>query len=341
MSQSIQTDLHRFAATLLERRGGLVDWPAPEQRGTALLTSEMADALHVDEETLDLSCQAGGNGLCVSLASDFLEKTEYLLRAEPRVGSFLVKDLYLKRGQVDEAVERAFTWLNAKVRLGETHESRQVYHTWWFHAVLASEDRWESYFPITINTLTGARVEIPDALDLWELEPGEEGQQPLAPTYRSAVRQAQREMKTMSSKFLDRMDARIERDRKRLRDYYRALLKETNEKQQRGTTKTDPAKAAEKKHVVKLELERKLLELDGRYAIEARLTPIMLVMLDLPTLEVELVVHRKKAKKMHTLIWNPLLKRFEPLACERCGRSIYSIAFSNDDVLPHCDACVS
>ena len=73
MTTSIQDRLHAFAVALLERRGGLVEWPDGGQDGTAVVTPEIADAFRAEDEMVQLSCRSGGGGLCVNLATDFLD----------------------------------------------------------------------------------------------------------------------------------------------------------------------------------------------------------------------------------------------------------------------------
>ena len=69
----------------------------------------------------------------------------------------------------------------------------------------------------------------------------------------------------------------LERDRQRLREYYRALLREAEKKKPRGGAQPDPEKIEAAKRAVELELRRKLAELDERYAIEATLRPLVLI----------------------------------------------------------------
>ena len=339
MTRGMQEELHEFATALLERRGGLVDWPAPSERGTAVLTPEMAASLHAEDEMIPLSCEPGSDGLCVNLATDFLEQAAGLLKAEPQVGAFRVPELYLKRGNMDDAVRRAFTWLNAKVQVGEVRAMPVEYHTWWFHAAMISEDRWETRFSTTINSSSGVELEIPDPLGLWELQPRPAEPPPASPTYDRAVARARARMRVLAAEFVHRMDSRLERDRKRLRDYYNALLREAKDKRPRGNAKPDPDKFEAKKRAVQLELRRRLLELDQRYATEAVLTPVILIRTEIPTLAVELLVFRKRAQKAHTVFWNPLLKDLEPLCCSRCGAGVFSVAFTNEEVEPLCPAC--
>ena len=90
---------------------------------------------------------------------------------------------------------------------------------------------------------------------------------------------------------------------------------------------------------VKLELRRKLIELDERYATELTLKPIVLTRMEIPALAVDLSVQRKRARRKHTVYWNPLLKQLEPTCCSRCGCGTFAVAFTNEDVDPLCAKC--
>ncbi|NUQ61546.1 MAG: hypothetical protein HUU20_03595 [Pirellulales bacterium] len=342
MTAGIQEELRTFATRLLERRGALVDWPPDAPEGNAVLPDEAAHALEADSELVRLSTEPYGEGWHVNLAGDFLETSSRLLDAEPRIGTFQIKDLYLKRGDLDEAVHRAFTWLNAQVRVAATRPVRVEYHTWWFLASIASEDRWETRLPVTLNAASGAEVELPDPLALWQVEPNPSAESQMPSTYFQAEHLARSRVPQLAADFVGRMDDRLARDRRRLREYYNALLRETEHKSPRGRAKpVEPEQLEAKKRAVQLELRRKLGELDERYAMEAVLKPLVLVRTDLPSLAVDLSVHRKRARRAHTVYWNPITKHLEPVRCSRCGRATFSIAFTDDEVEPLCPTCAA
>ena len=339
MTVPVQEQLRTFATTLLQRRGALVEWPVADRAGTAMLPPEVAAAVGTADDVVPVGYEAAGGGLSVNLAGDFLEWSGRLLDAVPSVGTFRVRDLYLKRKDLDEGIGRAFTWLNAKVKLREGRETTIEYHTWWFHASLNSEDRWETCFSVSLNAASGIEVEIPDPLGLWELQPQRSPCAEVASTSGRAADVAQRRLLRSATAFLDRMDVRLQRDRKRLHDYYNALVKESTKKKGRGQTQPDPEKIEATKRAVNLELRRKLAELDERYAIAAALRPVILVRTEVPALAVDLSVFRKQAHKMHTVYWSPLLKQFEPLRCSGCGEGTFTVAFTNEEVKPLCQKC--
>lgn len=341
MSTPIDHRLHVFATTVLERRGALVDWAEPEVTGTAMLPADVIDALGAADEVLPIACDTVDRGLCVSLGGDFLEWSRRLVEAEPRIGTFRVPELYLKRKGLEEAIQRTFTWLNAKVTLRDARSTTVEYHTWWFHGSLRSEDQWDTRLRVSVNSATGVEVEIPDPLGLWELEPNPAPPPAEAAGYERAVALARQKLICAATDFLARMDSRLQRDRKRLQNYYGSLFREAGRKKPRGKAEEDPDKIAAKKRAVRLEFHRKLAELDERYAMQAVLTPVVLMRTELPVLAVDVTVLRKRAQRGHTVCWNPLLKQFEPMACSVCARGTFAVTFTNESVEPLCTKCGS
>lgn len=339
---AIQEELRDFAVELLEQCGGLVEWSSPDQDGTAVVPSRLVPLLHAPGEEFSLSCRPQPRALCVSLATDFLEVSGAVLEAAvPRFGSFHLSDRYLKGGDLQQAVDRAFTWLNARVRVRGSQPAPIEYHTWWFHAALRSDDCWETRLAVTLNSDSLGPVELPDPLGLPDVEPCSAADVPASATYLAASRHAQQRLRDAASGFISRMDARLERDRRRLRDYYNALLKETQPSRKRAAEPLDPEAVAARRQAVQLELRRKLAELDERYAMEAIARPIVLIRTSATVLVVELLVERKRARRKHVLYWNPLVKQFEPLPCGKCGTGAFAIAFTNDDVAPQCAKCAA
>ena len=135
------------------------------------------------------------------------------------------------------------------------------------------------------------------------------------------------------------MDARLERDRKRLNDYYHALVAQARQKHQRARQAVEPDHADAADRAVTLELRRKLAELEERYAINANLRPLVVIRTNLPALKVRLAVQRKQARRELVVYWNPLTKAFDPIRCTKCGQAAYSVTFTNDRVEAVCAGC--
>lgn len=340
MSQPVQNRLREFTEALLGRAGALVEWPPTAEEGLALLPSDAAARVGFpDAEAVRLASAPGGEGLCVNLATDFLDRVVPLLAAEPRIGAFEVPERYLKKGDMAEAIARAFTWHNAKVVVRDARPARVGYHAWYFFASIISEDRWEDVVPVAVNTRSGAAVRLPEALAGLDLRPHAEPLGAPSAGYRGVLREAIAEVERRAASFAARLEARLERDRRRLRDYYGALLREEGARRHRQWTPEVREKQEAKRRAVQLELQRKLAELDETYAVRGEVSPIALVCLAVQVLAVHCEVFRKQARKPHVLYWNPISKELEPMCCDACAASTFSVAFTDDDVRPLCAAC--
>ena len=175
-----------------------------------------------------------------------------------------------------------------------------------------------------------AAIDLPDVLEQSDLaaDPNDEGPRAdLCPE--AAGRVAAHRALEAAAGFLSRMDARLARDERRLRDYYQALVREAAAPNRRTKTVASPESIAAKKQAVQLELARKLGELRERYQMTLTMTPLAVIRCKAPVLALELDVTRKRS----------LLKALEPLACARCGRSIYCVYFSEEEVAPFCRTC--
>ncbi len=340
MTQPVQERLREFTNALLGRAGALVEWPPSSEEGLALVPPQTAAALgFANAEAIALAFSPGGDGLCVNLATDFLDRVVPLLEAEPRIGSFETPERYLKKGDMAEAIARVFTWQNARVVVQDAQPALVTYHVWHFFASIVSEDRWEDVLSVAVNATSGAVVPLPDPLAGLDLQPHASQCDPPRATYRSAIRAAITQIEEGAASFAARLEARLERDRRRLRNYYGALLREEGTRRHRDWTPELKQKLDARRRAVELELARKLDELDDTYTLKGHLTPIALTCLRAQVLAVHCNVFRKQARKPHTLYWNPIIKQLEPLACHACAASSFSITFTDHHVLPLCPTC--
>lgn len=341
MTGAVGDRLRDFTCRLLRRHGAEVDWPSGAEEGLALLPRDVARTLHC----LEILPLAAGSGspLPISLSSDLLDRVEPLVREGPQVACLRIPTAYLKRSDMAEPVARAFTWLNARVRVQSAEPTRTEYHAWHFLATLDSADRWQQVVRVGVNAFSGARASLPDLLDANAVlaEPAEPADLPAdcPSTELAAVRAAVAHIRIESRAFMERMEGRLGRDRKRLQSYYGALLRGDGKRHGRRTAEDDAARKEAKAAAVRLELRRKLLELDERYACRVELSPLALVRIDCPALAVRCHVFRRSAARVQTVYWNPLSRELEPIRCSRCGLSTFRVAFTDDKVAALCDSC--
>lgn len=329
--------LKRFATALFEWRGGEVDWPEGLEYGEAVLPPDVARGMQC-EELAGLSVAPEGGSLHVSLVSDFLEKAELLFGGGTLAGCFSLPDMYLKQSAMDEPVARAYQWLNAKVKVVKAVPEKVEYHFWWFMASIASEDRWEDLLEVAVNSSSGATLDIPADAVFASMEPNP-SPGPFRQSYPAALHAARARTLAKAASFLARMDQRVERDLVRVKEYYRALLRETEKKLTKVKDGESGKKIEDLRQAVELERRRKTLEIETRYKMTVNLNPVVLIRVEALVLAVLCEVFRKQQRGMATIYWNPLSKALEPLACNGCGTPVFSVGF-DEQIKPFCRACL-
>jgi hypothetical protein len=338
---TLDQDLRTFAVELFEHSGGVADWPEPGTPGSAVVPSSVAAAAHLPGEEFSLDVSATPGTLHVALASEFLDMAARILDVSvPRDGSFCIPDRYLTSRDLTDKITRTFTWQNARAKYGEAEPVLVEYHQWTLLGSMRSEDVWEAIFRIGINAESQAIVELPDIFEEPGLVAEEAANRADVPaTYGLAVTEGKRRLIQASAAFVRRIEQRLERDRNRIQEYYRALSGEADGSKRRTAATPSPEEVAARKRAVELELRRKLAEIQENYALRASIRPVAVVRVRLPLLVVPVVIQRKQAIRRYRLYWNSLLKKFEPLACSRCHRSTFSATFTNETVDLLCSQC--
>jgi hypothetical protein len=260
--------------------------------------------------------------------------------AVPRDGSFRIPERYLTSRDLTDKITQTFAWQNARAKCRAAEPASVEYHLWTLLGSLRSEDVWEAIFRVAVNAESRAVLELPDVFQEPDVRGDASADPPQHPiTYASAIAEGKRRLVAGSAEFVRRTELRLERDRKRLQDYYRALSREADGPKRRALAPPSPDEIAAKKRAVDLELRRKLAEINENYALRAALRPLVVARVRLPALVVPVVIQRKQAVRDYRLYWNSLLKRLEPLSCSRCLRATFSATFANETVDLLCAAC--
>ena len=333
MTTVIDQRMKLFAISLLESGGGLIEWPEHLKSGFAILPPNAATLLECPENT-EIAAESVDRGLTIHLASMFLQRAERLFPRETSAMALKIDTLYLKKSAMEEPVARAFAFPNARVKVLGASADRVEYQFWYFAAAIESDEKWEDVVGVTINSRSRARLDLPDPLNNYDAHPTRLDQVPV--DFAAATAQAATVAGEKASGFIRRLEERMDRDMKRLKSYYHALLDDAADRL--GRAVAEPEKSDARTKAVELELDRKTEELRERYTLRPTLRPVALIRLDAPALAVTLNAQRREGEKQINIYWNAMTKALEPLACSQCGTGIFSIHFT-DAFMPLCAEC--
>ena len=273
--------------------------------------------------------------------SDLVERMAPLLGEGGRREVWWPGELYLKREGVAELAAREIAALNGLFRASRSYSTYLAYDAFTFRYTAASEETEEGLVTVSANTVTGAAVPgLAEALSsVSRCE--EEAPAVATPAVERALNSASAEAKSVIrgrlAPFVKSLERRLRRDERRLAGYYGALADQVD----RRRSKVSREDRREKRAAIARELDRKLRDLDSRYAVRVEMEAVSVSRAVLPAVLVPLVAVRRKSERTYPAVWNPVLKAVEPLACEGCRRPARSFQLCDAHAHVFCIDCAA
>ncbi len=325
-------------AKLISLHEGIAE-SSGSQALNVLLTDSLAKALNLTEEVTLTTKADLPNSFFVTYHSELLNKFSELLAERGLVTTMGVKfDGYLKTTGFEKLLMQKLIPQNGLIRFIEAKPEITRYI--WCHVAYTAEadEKRIGMVSFIINELTGVTpVEIGSAL-FWEADRiPVDNQQPQAVMpveslssliEKTSAKLIGAELENWHSK-LRRARAR---DEERLKAYYGTISSEIGSKiESRRLMGEDKDKELARKSATNRELERKLLDLQERYALSVEASLHSAMVLHLPTIHIHCELVRKKAKRIVIAVWNPFTKILEPLRCELSGEPVYDFYLDDKD----------
>ncbi|MBD0389698.1 MAG: hypothetical protein ICV54_25145 [Nostoc sp. C3-bin3] len=312
--------------------------PAGEHILNVLLTENIASLLSLPEEVTFTTIADVPKSVFVTYHSEVLNKLSDLLATKGLITALGVKfDGYLKTTGFEKTVTDKFVVQNGLIRFLDAKPSTTRYILCNVAYTANADEKRIGLVSFIINELTGVTpVEIGDAL-FWESDriSVDDQETPLSIPIDELLKLIEHQSAILIGTSLDNWQAKLARakarDEDRLKAYYNTISSEIRNKIVSKHLEGDVKdKEIARIEATNRELERKLLDIQERYAmsVEAWLHSAMII--HLPTVHIQCELQRKKAKRTVTAVWNPFTKIIEPLRCELSGEPVYD--FYLDDL---------
>jgi len=280
----------------------------------------------------------------LSYTPETLEKLATLLG--PR-GMFLercARRVYLKQEGIEPAVSAHFTPLNGPARVMTSRVQPISYLLCNAHYTALSDERKEGVVETAVNEFTGLPVD-----DIHSLLRGAETTDDSPPNVRRAQastiyhalqQSTQDSIERELQQFHHSLQRKLERDFRRVRNYYGSLVGEIEGKiRRRDLRGKDREAELQRIEAIRVEMQKKLIDQRERYAVKINVRWLNVQRLHLEVILATYEIQRKRSTREILLVWNPLKKGFEDLACESCGTPLQSFWMCGE--APHllCPAC--
>jgi len=326
MNPGSDPEIFSFSSQVLERNGGLV-----EQRSDhllALLPAPLARRLELPEEV-----QLGGDGAPLLYGSPLLDRLVHLATQEVPVVYGQVEVPYLKKAGFEQLLSQEISFVDGQARLVSRAEARTTYLVLVCHYVALSDERKEGLVQVGVHEGSGALIpDLEGRLSQFQPQFFEPGKIPphfpvhLEQTISCALRSARARVEAELSDFLSSMRRRLHRDIRNTREYYEALKKEMEE----SLGNPNLADGQRQERVAKIqelpqELSCKVADLEHKYQVQVTVTGCAALRLLVPVVQVMIEIKYRRLQRTAQVIWNPIIRRLDPLVCERCQETIRTV----------------
>ena len=318
----MRTSLFDFTADLLAESGAVVE---PSGEGLeVLLPAEVARVLDIPEHATLSFLRERSDGISVSYDSEILKKMAGLMGDRGKFAAVALTPPAVKLEKLEDRLDEKVVFHNAVFHLDRKEEKAISYLLGYSKYSARSDDRQESIVGCMINELNLSvhkiTAEILDLISNQAEEPKEQAERESSERVLNAFWQAQMKIvKEALSDFLISMERRMNRDIRRVHDYYQTLIHEHRQALEKKLATRDEHERAESKiKAIERELKGKAQDLIGKFSIELLLEPISFIRIETMSPIFWLSVKRRKEARQFPLTYNPIVKSFDPLPCEAC-----------------------
>ncbi|MBW2163510.1 MAG: hypothetical protein JRF43_03435 [Deltaproteobacteria bacterium] len=335
-------ELLSFAAHVFEKHGGMAE--QNDNHVMALLPPGLARSLDLPEEV-----QLGGGAMPLLYGSPVLDRLIQVATEEIPLVFGRIEVPYLKKAGFDQLIGQDIVFINGQARVTSRAEARASYMVLTCRYVALSDERKEGLVEVGMCESTGAIIEDLETLyPKFSSEIYTPGKIPphfpihLEKTIANAMQKAKVLAEEKLTDFINSMRRRLRRDVKNTREYYEALKKEMEASLTRhNLSETQRQERNAKIEDLPREMAQKIEDLQQKYKIQVSLKPCAALrfLVDVVYVMVE-IRFRKYTRAIH-LTWNPLSRRFDPLVCEQCHKTIRSVhpSIKNSQIRLFCHSC--
>ena len=363
------SELADFVLNAFRQAGGIVEPPAYGVH-EVLLPEEMAQHWHVptyqrlafaDEPpaemagTEDVTVLGYGHPLVDTLIEE--------LRARPTCMRVYVNDVRLDKRGLPELARQTLAFPNARLsEIPRRGESAALYHyvCFNFKAALITDEKREQLVTVALDAQAGFAV--PELAHIERLVRLEEesafghllpapvrwlpGQQALSrPVLEGLLERATHAALDELAVPLDTLRRRaaryLELDQARLTGYYDDIARDLQRRLERADDPGRRESLEAKLAAAEAERQAKLADVEAKYRLRVELELLNLQVIVQPKILLPVHIGNRTVEIERTVVWDPLLHRIEPLACDVCGRAGTRLMLCTGGHLAHEDCLLA
>ena len=332
--KEVITDILTHNGAIVEDSGdGLLDVLAPSNLSSVLSIPEFSRLCFSYNE-------ACGEAIYASYDSDFLASLGRVLGGKGRFSIARYETYCPNTERLSEVISKKLVFGNATFRLDSSEVKDISYLLCYFKYVALSDERQEGVLPFLINELNLSTVPIePVVTGLKEVvEVKDIERHDKAKVLQSAYTGASHLVEEKLGEFIKSLERRLNRDIKRVYEYYETLKEETKraikrkaptreldsnneslERQKERTIKGDGVdKLLSKLDVIEVEQRWKAQDLVSKYAMTIQIEPFTVISIETQSPALWIDIKRRLSSRRFPVTFNPIIRQLDALPCEAC-----------------------
>lgn len=342
-------DILSYNGSLVERtEDGALEVIAPQN---------ISGLLGISEHTrLCFSSDTGSeDAIYVSYGSDLFNSLAGLFDGRGRCSVAHIDASSLNIEKLAKTIPDAVSFSNAVFRFKRAEVKAVSYLLMYFKYTALSDEKHDGILPVLINCINLSIMQMPkDADEIMDGLKGTDGpysgglagfinEQEGIKLYKSAYSAAAQMVRERLTDFIRSLERRLNRDVKRIYEYYETLKEETIKatERKRESPEDGADKLSEKLNVIETERKWKIQDLVAKYALNVKIEPVAAVAIETQAPVFWTSIKRRLASREFPVTYNPVVRQFDALPCEACFYPRGSYFVCDDNLHIVCDSCFS
>lgn len=318
-----------FAARLLDYEGVLVERIEP-QGLEVLAPAPVAKVLQIPElARFGFAAELPANAERVGLESDWLERFGHLLGARGQGARVTLPVALPRLTNAERVVEHAVSLQNSVYRVVGVAPAWTRYLVMLFRVTAFSDEKRDGVIKLGFNLANGSALDtfvdelISSVIEIADVSDAPPTSTGLPPDWTHAqlksrvARALPERIEAYLAPFLKGMQRRLDRDLRRVHDYFNDLRTESLLRlQKKLAAETESARERLRLEAIAREYEAKVADLQQKYALRVDVAWSQTLEIVMPVQRIEILIRRRKGERKIALDWNPLARKLDIPACE-------------------------
>jgi len=310
-----------------------------------ITTPEISDILKMPEyaRLIFSYSEISNESIYASYDSEFFNSLSHLFADRGRFTVARFEPHIPHREKMSRLIPDSIAFRNATFRLEHIENRDGSYLLVYFRYTALSDEKHEGIMPVLVNEMSLSSMPFnPDIIELKEIdEPKNIERFEIKTVFHSAYSAATQLVKENLMNFIKSLDRRLNRDIKRVYEYYETLRQETKkairrkaityesndfsrdnliEKQiEEKTIKGDGIdKLLNKLEVIEVEKKWKIQDLISKYILNIKIEPVVAIRIETHAPIFWINIKRRLASRRFPVTYNPILRQIDALPCESC-----------------------